>query len=133
MYHYLDFWYYTLSLCYGKFKKRLGKNKNQLRTTYPKNHENIKNSKPRVQFYWFLQRKRVSQKVSFPYLKQVKASFKYPKYQMSLIIMDTFKGQDNYAILDLCQKRNSPHNHTNRFQPLDIPVNRPAKSFISSK
>ena len=25
---------------------------------YPKNHENFKNSKPRVQFYWFLSKKK---------------------------------------------------------------------------
>ena len=37
-----------------KIFKKLGENKNKLRTIYPKNHENFKNSKPRVQFYWFL-------------------------------------------------------------------------------
>ena len=30
--------------------KKSGKNKNKLRTIYPKNHEIFKNSKPRVQF-----------------------------------------------------------------------------------
>ena len=39
------------------------------------------------------------EKVIFPYLKQAKASLKYPKEQMSLIIMDTFKVQDNDVIL----------------------------------
>ena len=39
--------------------KKLGKNKNKLRAIYPKNHENFKNSKPRVQFYWFLYKKRL--------------------------------------------------------------------------
>ena len=38
-------------------KKKLGENKNKLRTLYPKNHENFKNSKPKVQFYWFLYKK----------------------------------------------------------------------------
>ena len=33
-----------------------GRNKNKLKTIYPKNHENFKNSKPKVQIYWFLQR-----------------------------------------------------------------------------
>ena len=33
-----------------------GRNKNKLKTIYPKNHVNFKNSKPRVQIYWFLQR-----------------------------------------------------------------------------
>ena len=78
------------------------------------------------------------EKVIFPYLKQAKASLKYPKEQMSLIIMDTFKGEDNDVILDLCEKHMCqvvivPHNLTNKFQPLDITVNKPAKSFISNK
>ena len=37
-----------------EIKKKLGENKNKLRTIYHKNHENFKNSKPRIQFYWFL-------------------------------------------------------------------------------
>ena len=41
-------------------KKNSGKNKNKLRTIYHKNHENFKNSKPRVQFYWFLYKKSVN-------------------------------------------------------------------------
>ena len=78
------------------------------------------------------------EKVIFLYLKQAKACLKYTKEQMSLIIMDTFKGQDNDAILDLCKKHMCqvvivPHNLTNKFQPLDITVNKPAKSFISNK
>ena len=40
--------------CIIKDFKKIGKNKNKLRTIYPENHENIKNNKPRVQFYWFL-------------------------------------------------------------------------------
>ena len=77
-------------------------------------------------------------KVIFPCLKQAKARLKYPKEQISLIIMDTFKGQDNDVILDLCEKRMCqvvvvPHNLTNKFQPLDITVIKPAKSFMSSK
>ena len=38
----------------GKIEKKLGKNKNKVRTIYPKNHENFKNRKSRVKFYWFL-------------------------------------------------------------------------------
>ena len=40
--------------CIIENKKKLGENKKKLRTIYPKNHENFKNSKPKVQFYWFL-------------------------------------------------------------------------------
>ena len=57
---------------------------------------------------------------------------------MSLIIMNTFKGQDNDVILDLCEKHMCqvvvvPHNFTNKFQTLDITVNKSAKSFILNK
>ena len=51
--------------------------------------------------------------------------------------MDTFKGQENDIVLDLCKKHFCqvlivPHNLTNKFQPLDVTVNKPAKSFISN-
>ena len=57
---------------------------------------------------------------------------------MSLIITDTFKRQDNDIVLNLCKKHFcqvvvAPHNLTNKFQPLDITVNKPAKSLISNK
>ena len=59
-----------------------------------------------------------------------------PKEQKSLIIMDTFNGQDNDTIRDL-SKNNCiivivPHNMTNKFQPLDISVNKSSKSFLSN-
>ena len=49
---------------------------------------------------------------------------------MSLIIIDTFKGQDNDEVAKLCRKNNCA---LNKFQPLDITVNKPAKSFIKVK
>ena len=55
---------------------------------------------------------------------------------MSFIIMDPFKGQDNDVILcerHMCQVAIVPHNLTNKFQPLDITVKKPIKSFISNK
>ena len=78
------------------------------------------------------------QKVIFRYLKNVKLSKKYPKEQISLIIMDTFKGQDSDIVLNLCKKHFYqvvivPHDLTNKFQSLDTTVNKPAKSFISNK
>ena len=42
--HYSDFSYYRSLLYYGKSFKKSRKNKNKLRTIYPKNHENFKNS-----------------------------------------------------------------------------------------
>ena len=52
--------------------------------------------------------------------------------------MDTFKGQDNDVAANLCGDNNYaivkvPHNLTNKFQPIDITVNKPAKYFISEK
>ena len=55
-----DFWYYRSLIYYGKLRKKSEKNKDKLRGIYTKNHGNFKNSKPRVQFYWFLQKKSIS-------------------------------------------------------------------------
>ena len=57
---------------------------------------------------------------------------------MSLMRMDIVKGQDNDEEPKLCCKNNCaliivPHNLANRFQPLDITLNKPAKSFIKDK
>ena len=76
--------------------------------------------------------------IIFSYLSAKKKKFGYPKDQRSLIIMDTFKGQDNKEMKRLCAKNNCelvivPHNLTNKFQPLDISINQSAKKFISNK
>ena len=52
--------------------------------------------------------------------------------------MGTFKGQDNDTLKKLCAENSCdvvivPHNLTNKFQPLDLPVNKAAKSFIQIK
>ena len=57
---------------------------------------------------------------------------------MSVIIMDTFKGQDNDEVAKLFRKNICaliivPHNLTNKSEPLDITVNKPARSFIKDK
>ena len=61
----------------------------------------------------------------------------YPEEQYALIIMDTFKGQDNDRLRKLCSENYCevaivPHNLTNKFQPLDIGVNKAAKAFIQN-
>lgn len=76
--------------------------------------------------------------IIFPFLKRKKKELGYPDEQKSLIIMDTFKGQDNDDVKKLCTKNNCelvivPHNLTNKFQPLDISINQVAKKFISHK
>ena len=52
---------------------------------------------------------------------------------MSLVIMDTFKDQDNEVLKELCGKKFCkvvivPHNLTNKFQLFDISVNKGANS-----
>ena len=52
--------------------------------------------------------------------------------------MDTFKGQDNKVIMNLCKKNFYhvafiPHNLTNKFQTLDITVTKPTEWFIGKK
>ena len=58
--------------------------------------------------------------------------------QMSLIIMDTFKWQDNEEVAKTCRENNYaliivPHILTNKFQPLDITVNKPDKTAIKKQ
>lgn len=87
--------------------------------------------------HWSNTEKSVSffENVIFPYFKKVRKAVGYPDEQKSLVIMDTFKGQDNEDIAKLCKKNHCllvivPHNLTNKFQPLDLTVNKPAKCFI---
>ena len=52
--------------------------------------------------------------------------------------MDTFKGQDNSILKGFCSKNRCeivivPHNLTNKFQPLDLTVNKAAKAFIQNQ
>ena len=90
--------------------------------------------------HWSNTEKSVSffKKIVFPYFKNVRKAKGYPDEQMSLIIIDTFKGQGNDEAAKLCRRNNYalivvPHNLTNKFQSLDITVNKPAKSFIKDK
>ena len=58
-------------------------------------------------------------------LNKRKAELSYPEEQFSLIIMDTFKEQDNDEVKALCKENGCelfivPHNLTNKSQPLDI-------------
>ena len=67
----------------------------------------------------------------------VKIESGYPEEQYALIILDTFKGQDNDRLRELCSENYCevaivPHNLTNKFQPLDISVNKAAKTFIQN-
>ena len=71
-------------------------------------------------------------------MEEAKWSKKDSLEQHALIIMDTFKGQGNDTLKKLCAENNYdvmiiPHNPTNKFQPLELSVNKAAKSFIQNK
>ena len=62
------------------------------------------------------------EQIIFPHLKMVKRENEYPEERYALIIMDTFKGQDNAILRELCSENYCgvvmiPHNLTNKFQP----------------
>ena len=76
--------------------------------------------------------------IIFPYLQQVKEEKGLPQEHHSLVIMDTFKGQDNDILKEFCSKNRCevvivPHNLTNKFQPLDLTVNKATKAFIQNQ
>ena len=67
----------------------------------------------------------------------VKRENGYPEEQDALIIMDTFKGQDNDRLRKLCSENFCevvivPHNLTNKFQPLEVSVNKASKAFLQN-
>ena len=99
--------------------------------TFSENHWSISVSDTEKSLSFF-------NKIVFSYFKNGRKAKGYPDEQMSLIITDTFKGQDNDKVAKLFCKSNCaliivPHILTNKFQPLDITVNKPAKSLIKDK
>ena len=90
--------------------------------------------------HWSNKEKLISffKKVVFPHFKNVRQTTRYQNEQMSLVIMNTFKGQDNEEVAKLCCENNCvliivPHNLTNKFQPLDITFYKSAKIFNKEK
>ena len=59
--------------------------------------------------------------IIFPYLEKVKEETGYPEEQKSLVIMDTFKGQDNNVLKTPCEENHCvvvlvPNKLTNKFR-----------------
>ena len=75
------------------------------------------------------------EKIIFLYLKTKKEELGYPKEQHSLIVMDTFRVEDE--IKALCLKTDYElfivytAKLTNKFNPPDISINQKANKFIS--
>ena len=75
--------------------------------------------------------------IIFPYLQQVKEEKWLPQEQHSLVILDTFKGQDNSILKEFYSKNRCeivivPHNLTNKFQPLYLTINKAAKVLFKT-
>ena len=76
--------------------------------------------------------------IVFPFVNKKHESLSLCKDAKTLLIFDVFKGQTTPAVNDLlkdnnCTVQHVPNNRTIFFQPLDISVNKSAKSFISDK
>ena len=74
------------------------------------------------------------EKTVFPF-QNVRKVMNLREDQKVLLIYDVFKGQTTSAVTKSlhCLSKKVPENHSNLFQPLDLTVNTPAKSFISNK
>ena len=90
--------------------------------------------------HWSNEEKSIEllEEIVFPYLSRKRAELNLPDDQKALLIFDVFKGQKTQRILDLMVENHSvyvfvPNNLTNEFQPLDLTVNGPSKSFLSGK
>ena len=71
-----------------------------------------------------------------PYIERVRESFE--SNTSALVIMDNFKGQITESVLSLLDQHNIhvcllPPNTTDRLQPMDISVNKPAKDHLRSQ
>ena len=74
--------------------------------------------------------------VVLPYVSRQRDSFGEAK--PAVIIMDNFKGQITNSVLVLLEENDIqvcllPPNTTDRLQPLDVSVNKPAKDFLQRK
>ena len=75
-------------------------------------------------------------KVIIPYVERIRESF--DPDTPALVIMDNFKGQVVGSMTDLLELNNIhvcllPPNTTDKLQPMDISVNKPAKDFLKRR
>ena len=72
-----------------------------------------------------------------PYVTKKREELKLPSDYSTLLIFDKFTGQGTEGVLKLLEDNSIhvvmvPPNCTDRLQPLDISVNKPAKNFCDS-
>ena len=73
--------------------------------------------------------------IHLPYVVQKRKTLQLPSNYPALVIYDTFAAQGTEDVLKLLEKNNIyivmvPANCTDRLQPLDVSVNKPAKDFL---
>ena len=71
-----------------------------------------------------------------PHVEKIRQLFNEDK--LAIVIMDNFKGQITKAMTELLESHRIhtcliPPNTINRLQPMDISVNKPAKSFLKKQ
>lgn len=74
-------------------------------------------------------------KVILPYIEQVKDDLDLPLKQKSLCIFDVFRAQISDEIMDFLKEKSIipvmvPANWTDKLQPMDLSIQKPAKDFI---
>ena len=72
------------------------------------------------------------------YAQKTRKNLGLPDSQSAMVILDEFKGQTTEQVLNLLKQNNInyvivPPNSTDRLQPLDVSVNKPAKDFLRTK
>ena len=77
-------------------------------------------------------------KILLPYIQKKREELKLRPDHHALVIYDMFKGQCTQKILELLELNNIdvifiPANCTDRLQPLDVSVNKPAKAYLRSQ
>ena len=80
---------YTWQSSFTFLQRKSGKNKNKLKTIYPKNQENFKNSKPKVHFYWFLYKKECIVLIRY-ILLEILPIFPHSVYATEYLLVNPF-------------------------------------------
>ena len=78
------------------------------------------------------------EEIIVPYVRQVREQLSLAEDHPALTIFDVFKGQCTADILQLLEDNNIEHvqvplNCTDRLQPLDLSVNKPAKDYFHGR
>ena len=78
------------------------------------------------------------EKIIIPYVAESRKQLKLSSQHPALVIFDVFKGQCTESVIQLLEENNIlyviiPPNTTDKLQPLDLSVNKPAKDFVRRK